>query len=198
MPHGTIETAIPPRRDVAREEMHHRLVDMRGYRRDDGLFEVEGRVTDRKPEDFVPGGVGETVPAGQPIHDMGVRLVFDANLIVRDVIPFMDSHPYPVCLGGGLALRSMIGVSIGSGWSREVRARLGGARSCTHLMEILIPMATTALQTMTVERRDRPEPLDANGRPRKIDTCYAYAAHQEPVRLRWPEHHRPLPNDSDA
>ena len=188
MPHGTIAPARP---DVTREEMHLRRIDMRGYRRSDGLFEVEGRVTDTKPEDFVPGGVGATVPAGQPIHDMGVRLVFDADMVVRDVIPFMDSTPYPACLGGGLALRSMIGLSIGNGWSKEVRARLGGARSCTHLMEILIPMATTAFQTMTVERRDRPEPLDETGRPRKIDTCYAYAAHQEPVRQRWPEFHRP-------
>jgi hypothetical protein len=44
---------------------------MRGYRCSDGLYEVEGRVTD----DFLPGGMGKMVQANQPIHDMGVHLV---------------------------------------------------------------------------------------------------------------------------
>ena len=38
--------------DPTREELHFRRIDMRGYRRSDGLLEVEGRVTDRKPTDF--------------------------------------------------------------------------------------------------------------------------------------------------
>ncbi len=176
-----------------REELHFRRIDMRGYRRDDGFFEVEGRVTDRKPFDFVPGGVGETVPATAPIHDMGVRLVFDADMVVHDVSTFTDAAPYPVCHAGGLALNTLKGVRIGNGWNKAVRSRLGGARSCTHLMELLIPLATTAFQTMSTERRDRPEPLDANGRPKKIDSCYAYAAHHEPVRKRWPAFHQPAP-----
>ena len=32
-------------------------------------------------------------------------------------------------------------------------------------------------------------PLDANGRPLKIDSCYAYASHRDMVRVRWPEHY---------
>lgn len=183
----------PSTPSVTRDELHFRRIDMRGYRRSDGLYEVEGRVTDTKPNDFAPGaGAGEVVPAHAPIHDMGVRLVFDLDMVIHGVETFMDATPFPVCLGGGLALQSLKGVRIGNGWSREVRSRLGGAASCTHLMEILIPLATTAFQTMITERRDRPEPLDANGRPRKIDSCYAYGAHTEVVQRRWPQFHRPL------
>ena len=40
-----------------------------------------------------------------------------------DVSTFMHATPYPACLGGGLALRSMIGVRIGGGWSKVVPAR---------------------------------------------------------------------------
>lgn len=32
--------------DITREELHFRRIDMRGYRRSDDLYEVEGRVTD--------------------------------------------------------------------------------------------------------------------------------------------------------
>ena len=177
--------------DVTREEIHHRRIDMRGFRRSDGLYEVEGRVTDRKPFDFKPGGDGETVPAERAIHDMGVRLVFDGQMIVRDVSTFMDATPYPGCLGGGLALRSLIGVRIGGGWTREVKTRLGGAASCTHLMELLIPLATTAIQSLSPVRHAGPDQLDDTGRPVKIDSCHAYAAGSDVVKRRWPAFHRP-------
>jgi hypothetical protein len=181
----------PPSGDVTREEIHFRRIDMRGYRRSDGLFEVEGRVTDRKPFDFQPGGDGESVPANEPIHDMGVRLVYDDEMVIQDVTTFTDSAPYPACFGGGLALRSLRGVRMSSGWNREVRSRLAGASSCTHLMELLIPMATAAIQSLSPQRNRLPDRLDGSGRPVKIDSCYAYGAGTDVVRRRWPAFHRP-------
>jgi hypothetical protein len=175
---------------ITREELHHRRIDMRGYRRSDGLYEVEGRVVDRKPHDFQAVG-GRAVPAHAPVHDMGVRLVFDDEMVVRDVATFTDAAPYLDCPGGGLALQALKGLRMTSGWSREVRNLLGGARSCTHLMELLIPLATTAFQSLSALRRERPDRLDAAGRPTKIDSCYAYAAEGDLVRRRWPEFHRP-------
>ena len=189
------------REDWTREEIHHRHIDMRGFRRSDGLYEVEGRVTDRKPFDFRPGGDGKTVPAEQAIHDMGVRLVFDEQMIVRDVFTFMEATPWPACLGGGLALRTLIGLRIGGGWTREVKTRLGGAASCTHLMELLIPMATAAIQSMSPQRNAGPDRLDASGRPVKIDSCYAYGAGSDVIKRRWPGFYRPvepaLPTDGE-
>jgi hypothetical protein len=178
-------------KDVARDEVHFRRIDMRGYRRGDGLYELEGRVTDRKPYDFVPYSGGRHVPANEPIHDMGVRLVFDDRLVVHEVETFTDASPYPHCPEGGRALQSLKGLRMTSGWSRAVKSRLGGARSCTHLMEILIPMATAAFQSLSAVNRSRAEVLDATGRPMKIDSCYAYGAERELVRRRWPEYFRP-------
>lgn len=176
--------------EVTREEIHHRRIDMRGFRRSDGLYELEGRVTDRKPFDFQPGGDGEVVRPHQPIHDMGVRMVFDEGLTIHDISTFMDSTPYPSCLGGGLALRAMKGLRIGGGWSREVKSRLGGAASCTHLMELLIPMATAAIQSLSPVRNAGPDKLDASGRPVKIDSCFAYGATSDVVKRRWPDFYR--------
>jgi len=180
------------REDATREELHSRRIDMRGFRRSDGLFEVEGRVTDRKSREFTPASGGRVVPAHEPVHDMGVRLVFDDSMVVHDVQTFTDAAPYPACPEGGRALQSLKGVRIAAGWNGEVRSRLSGARSCTHLMELLTPLATTAIQTMIALRMDQPEPLDANGRPRKIDSCYAYAAEGELVARRWPQFGRPI------
>lgn len=177
---------------ITREELHFRRIDMRGFRRSDGLYEVEGRVTDRKPHDFVPlRGGGRQVPANEPIHDMGVRLVYDDQLVVHAVETFTEAAPYAMCPQGGRALQSIKGLRMTSGWSKAVRSRLGGERSCTHLMELLIPLATVAYQSLSYPNRARPERLDATGRPVKIDSCYAYGAQRELVLRQWPEFHRP-------
>lgn len=179
--------------DATREELHFRRIDMRGFRRSDGLYEVEGRVVDRKPHDFSPGGIGKVVPANQPVHDMGVRLIFDEEMVVRGVETFMEASPFAACRGGGEVLQSLKGLRIGSGWRREVRNRIAAAQSCTHLAELLMPLATTALQSLSTMRKSRPTKLDATGRPTKVDSCFAYGGHQDTVLRRWPEFHRPTP-----
>jgi hypothetical protein len=178
---------------IVRRELHHRRIEMRGYSRSDGLYEVEGRVVDRKPHAFTPlSHGGKPVAAGEAVHDMGVRLVFDEHMVVHDVQTFTDSAPYEICPEGGRPLQVLKGLKLTKGWGQEVRRRLGGATSCAHLRELLVPMATTAFQSLTLLRMGRPDAVDAHGRPTKIDSCYAYAAHGEIVRMRWPGFHRPV------
>lgn len=174
---------------VTREDLHHRQIDLRAYRRSDGLFEVEGRVTDRKPFEFRSPNGDKRVPAGAAIHDVSVRLVFDAEMVVRDITGTTDSAPYDECYTARTTLAGLKGLRIGAGWGSEVRRRLGGAQSCTHMMELLGPMATAAYQALTVVRAGRPDVLDGSGRPVKIDTCLAYAKDGALVLRRWPAHY---------
>lgn len=177
---------------ISREELHHRRIDMRGYRRSDGLYEVEASVVDRKSHVFEPLLGGKTVHPGEPVHDMVVTVVFDLHMKVHDVRTVTRSAPYDICSAGGQALQSIKGLRMTAGWNKEVRDRLGGAKSCTHLMELLGPLATVAFQATSVMRRDQPTPVDAGGRPRKIDSCYAYGAQQDLVRIHWPRFYTPL------
>jgi hypothetical protein len=184
--------------NVIREELHFRRIDMRGYRRSDGLYEVEGRVTDRKPHDFVSLLGGKRLPAHEPLHDMGVRIVFDEQMLVRDVQTFTEAAPYSICPEGGRALQSLKGLRMTSGWSKAVRERLSGARSCTHLMQLLMPLATVAFQSLSSVRLAEPVRRDATGRPVKIDSCYASGAGRELVRRHWPEFHRPVRSEEQC
>lgn len=177
--------------EVTREELHHRRIDMRGFKRSDGLFEVEGRVVDRKPFDFVPWSDSRSVPANEPVHDMGVRIVYDMQMKVHAIETFTEAAPYRICPEGGRALQALVGLRMTSGWNKEVRNRLSGARSCTHLMELLTPLATAAFQSLSHLGKTRPQRFDATGRPLKIDSCYAYGAERENVLRHWPEYHRP-------
>ncbi|PRE16133.1 DUF2889 domain-containing protein [Burkholderia multivorans] len=177
---------------VAREPLHTRQITFEGFRRSDGLFEIEGYLTDRKPHDFAPPSSPRVVPAHEPIHDLGLRVVFDLDMIVHEVETFIRAYPYRECPGGGATLQALVGLRIGAGWSGEVRKRLPPGDTCTHLREILIPLATAAIQTVNPLRSQTLlDATDASGKPLKIDSCFAYGASRELVLQRWPAFHRP-------
>ncbi len=172
----------------AREELHFRRIDMHAYRRPDGLYEAEAVLVDRKPFDLaIPES--KTVPAGEAVHDMTVTLVFDAEMTVHEVRSSTRAGPFGECMAGGEALQSLKGLKIAGGWSRAVRERLRRPEVCTHLAELLIPLGTTATKALTLTKLSSPDPLDDNGRPKKIDSCYAYRADGAVVMKRWPAFH---------
>jgi hypothetical protein len=81
------------------------------------------------------------------------------------------------------------GLRIGPGGTAEVKRRLGGAKSCTHVLELLGPVATTAYQTLVIVRREQPDKLRPDGRPAKIDSCVAYGRSSELIKRRWPAYY---------
>jgi hypothetical protein len=173
---------------VGRRELHSRQIAMTGYVRDDGLYEIEGRILDRKTYPFQTDKAAKAVPPGAPIHHMWVRLVYDEDMRIHNVAAGTADAPYTDCFGAAESLQSLRGLLMSGGWSQEIRARLAGAKGCTHLTQLLQPMATTAFQTLSQVRQSRPFKLDAGGRPEKIDSCWAYASDRAVVAMRWPEH----------
>jgi Protein of unknown function (DUF2889) len=170
---------------VTREELHARSIKITGYRRSDGLYEIEGRLLDTKPFDFKPVSGDRVIAAGEPIHHMGVRLVYDETMTVRDVIAVADAVPYAECTGGPSTLKSLIGLSMTSGWSAETRKRLAGSASCVHLAGLMVPMAATAFQSMVVLRLEQRQASGVEHKP-SVDSCLAYSRHGELMRTRYP------------
>jgi Protein of unknown function (DUF2889) len=81
-----------------RREAHHRIVDMRAFARDDGLFDVEAHLVDRKPFAFHRIAAPAPTPAGQALHDLWVHLTVDRQNVVRAVEAASDVTPYaPRC-----------------------------------------------------------------------------------------------------
>lgn len=160
---------------------------MRGYRRIDGLFDIEAHLVDTKTHKLTLEN-GHIVSPGEPVHDMSIRLVVDASLNVIDVVAVTDAAPFAACPEATATLQSLKGLRIGAGWSMAIRERLSGRNGCTHLTELLKPLGTAAFQTLAPIRLSQPVAVDASGKPRKIDSCYAYASDREIVRRRWPIH----------
>lgn len=161
--------------DVTRQELHVRRIECRGFRRSDGLWEVEGTLRDNKSYPLELGDRG-TITPDDAVHDMRLRLTFDDEMTIRDVGVTMAKTPYSICPGAAGIMPALIGVRIGVGWLSEVRKRLPRTERCTHLYEMLPPLATAAWQTMSIQRQN------PNSDPAKVGTCYAYGA--ERLRLR--------------
>jgi len=183
---------LPP--PAPRRHLHTRKISCEGYRREDGLWDVEARIVDAKTFPSRESIRGLRQP-GEPVHDMTLRLTIDDDMVVRDIEVATLSAPYPPCFGVAPAFKGLIGRKIGAGWRRAVQECVGGVKGCTHLRELLLPAATVAFQTLGSWPEDGqpvvlPEPDYKTERPYFVDGCKAWASDGEIVATLYPHYHR--------
>lgn len=187
---------MPLPASVPREHLHTRTVTCQGFLRQDGLWDIEGRIVDVKTYAFDNEWRGH-VGAGTPVHEMWIRLTLDDRLEIKEVAAATDHSPFRICPDILPNFQRLVGVKIGHGFTREVRARLGGREGCTHIVEMLQQVATVAFQTTVAKRAqtlrqqqkaDRPaeaaadpaagDPASAPDKPKRrpivVDTCHAW------------------------
>jgi hypothetical protein len=179
-----------------REHLHTRRVECRGFRRSDGLWDIEGHLTDVKTYSFPSDEYGEVV-AGAPVHEMWLRMTVDDGLTIHAIEAATDASPYRLCPDIAPNFQRLVGLRIGPGFTAKVRERVGGVEGCTHLVELTGPIATTAFQTIfPVLHRERRERERREGkraesgpakRPRLLGTCHAFAPDSEITKRNWPE-----------
>ncbi|MGF1477625.1 MAG: DUF2889 domain-containing protein [Geminicoccaceae bacterium] len=180
---------MPLPREVEREPVHQRDILCRGFKRRDGLWDIEGRLTDTKSYPFSNAWRG-TIEPGEPLHDMWLRLTVDDQLTVRDVAAASDAVPFAICPAITPAFKKLIGLTIGPGWRREVRARVGGVQGCTHLVELLGPLATTAFQTVLAARTKETKDDGEERVPGHLDSCHALRRDGPVVRKHYSKWYR--------
>jgi hypothetical protein len=174
-----------------RKHIHTRAIDYRGYEREDGLFDIEAHMTDVKTYSFQNNWRGE-VPAGEPLHEMLLRVTIDETFEIKDVVAVTDHSPFAMCPDITPNYKSLIGIRMGPGWRRAIRQKVGGVEGCTHLTELLFPMATVAMQTIWPLLRHRQNRADSDipkssKRPAVLDTCHAWASDSEVVKENAPD-----------
>ena len=113
---------------VEREAIHRRDIECHGYRRSDGLWDIEGRMVDTKTYAFDNRHRGRVEP-GTPVHEMWIRMTLDDRLEIQDIEAATDHHPFPNCPDIAPDYRVMVGTRIRPGWTRRVKERLGQARA---------------------------------------------------------------------
>ncbi|MEM6904213.1 MAG: DUF2889 domain-containing protein, partial [Pseudomonadota bacterium] len=117
----------------------------------------------------------------------------DDALTVVDADASTDGSPFSICGSITPVYRELVGLRIGPGWTKQTKSRFGGIQGCTHITELLGPVATTAFQTVypyLARKHQKPvegDVTDKNKPPPLLNTCHAFAAHSPLVKKRWPE-----------
>lgn len=169
---------------------HRRAITAEAYAREDGLWDIEARLTDTKPRDIELAG-GGIRPIGQPLHDLWLRVTIDLRMNVVDAEACSDWVPYPThCDTIGPAYRKLIGLNLTKGFRKAVRERLSGVAGCTHLTELAGVLPTTAIQAFAGDVfnvRDGATVNDPNPEPPyQLHGCHALHFEGEVVRQFYP------------
>lgn len=179
---STIVVAHSP---ANRRLVHTRKVAVQAYLRDDGLWDLEARLSDVKTRDMpLASGIR---PAGEPVHEMLLTVTINRDFEVLAAHAATTRMPYPGhCDQIPSAYAKLIGLNLMQGFKKNAVARLGGVDGCTHLTELTAVLPTAAVQAMAGERDEESAKNQAQ-RPFQLDRCYAMRADGPAVQVFYPQ-----------
>ncbi|RYF18424.1 MAG: DUF2889 domain-containing protein [Comamonadaceae bacterium] len=131
---------------VARRPIHTRRIAFEGFLREDGLWDIDCELRDTKAEAIHMRERG-TLPAGEPVHLLRVRLTVDDSLTIREVQTGVLNVPFDEChRPAAEPMQKLVGLTMGPGWRKAIDGAIGGVAGCTHLRELVFNAATAAFQ----------------------------------------------------
>lgn len=134
--HGAEGSAIP---------LHRRTMVFEAFDQGDSI-EVVGRLSDVRPWSDGSNSVAT-------VHDMELRVrVRTEDYVIVDASAHMDTFPHIECPTIEDAFSGLVGLSVSRGYTKEVQARFGGPRGCTHLEQIARSLGPVVIQAVTSRR----------------------------------------------
>ncbi|MBS0445267.1 MAG: DUF2889 domain-containing protein [Proteobacteria bacterium] len=184
-----LPTAAPER-----QLKHRRSIDVQIYARGNGLWEVDATVRDVRPHDTrMPRGI---LPAGEPIHEMLLRLVVDEQFDIVEAGAETLSMPYPgACDSYGDVYGRLAGLNLMRGFRHGVKERVGGIQACTHVTELAQVLPTAVVQAFAGEVIDTRGDAAGATQPFQIDRCHALRADGDAVKTYYPRWYRAPASD---
>src|SRR5215468_6163306 len=136
---------MPLAPSVKRTRLSTRRVIYDGFRRDDGLFDIEGHLVDVKDHDYAL--LTGLRAAGAPVHDMWARVTVGSDYVIRALEVKTDAMPYPdACNRIETAYRKLVGASLLHGFRKALYDAMRGVRGCSHITELLAHLPNAAIQ----------------------------------------------------
>jgi hypothetical protein len=166
---------MPLSSSVPRELRHTRAIQVDAFARDDGLWDLDARISDVKTRDIrLASGLR---PGGAPVHDLWLRITINTDLIIVDAEASSDAVPYPgYCDTIAPAYKSLIGLSLTNHFRLRLKDRLAGVLGCTHLTELSLVLPTAAIQAFAndvIKTRDGDGDDMSTEQPFQLDRCHA-------------------------
>jgi len=173
---------MPLPEPAPRKLSHTRTLSLQGYERADGLWDIEGHIVDVKPHFFsLSGCVRE---AGEPIHEMRVRLTIDRDMKIHDAVATSEAIPYRGHCDSTLPdYGKLVGLNLGKGFRRAVLERMGGVKGCTHITEMLTHLPSAAFQVLS----SQPHLYDPAKANFAVGRCVGLQQGGETVKQHYPQ-----------
>jgi hypothetical protein len=143
--------------------VHERRLTFKTYPLENDRVMVEGWLKDER---LVPGfhWNGRSRPPGV-VHWMCVRLLVGGRpLSILDAEAEMPGVPHELCPTTMESVKKVVDIPIVSGYTDEVKRRLGGVEGCAHLMHLILAMGPAALHGYWAQRSRTQRPV-----PRSMD-----------------------------
>jgi len=129
-----------------KEKIHTRVITVNSYEMDDGMIQIEGILTDERFFPFYYYSRDQHLDPGI-VHQMTVRLDLALpDLEVKEATAVMNDVPIDGCREIETFVKKLMGLKIKPGFTRKVRALLGGVEGCLHLTNLILAMGSAALQ----------------------------------------------------
>jgi hypothetical protein len=134
---------------------------------------VHGTLEDRRPRG-VPNWIQHD---GDIIHRMEVTLTVTwPDLVVAAIDGAMPTFPHAdVCPEALPPLQSLVGLTVGAGFTRAVNERIGRERGCTHITALILAMGPVVRQGAGAAFGFA-TPGDPHGTPWFVNSCQAWRA----------------------
>lgn len=177
-----------PPSTAARKRVHTRRITLEGWKREDGLWDIEGHLTDIKDHDYSLGsGVR---PTGEPVHDMSIRITIDKDFKVLAAFVCSDAVPYPGgCDTIAPAYQQIVGLNLMQNFRRRIGEIFGSVKGCSHLTELLVVLPAAAFQTFASDMTET-EGHAPGTKPFPLDKCHALETTTATVRRYYPRWYR--------
>ena len=173
-----------------RSPLHNRNIFLKGFLRHDNLYDIEAELIDTKHYS-IPNEDRGNIVAGDPIHNMIIKITLDKTLTIKNASAVTLHGPFNICKNANKNFSKIIGIQIKPGWKKKILKLIGSINGCTHISELLTPIATTAYQTIKGHeaRVNKEEKRDQNTKPSLLGTCHAFNPKGKVVQRLWPEWH---------
>lgn len=194
-PHPTFSLMTLPGRAADRQLLHRRQIDVQVFSRGDGLWEVDATLSDVRTHDVQL--LTNLRPAGEPIHDLLLRLVVDRKLDILEAGARSTATPHPgQCEAVGDTYDRLVGLNLLQGFRAALRQRVGGVLGCTHLTELAQVLPTAVIQALAGSVLDTRGGGEGTAKPFQLDRCHALRSDGPIVRLHYPRWARPADEPS--
>jgi len=171
---------------TGRTPLHSRSITAQSYERDDGQWDIDVRLLDVKAYDFSRRD-GSEQKAGEPVHDMLLRITFNDELTITDAVAAYDAAPYgDNCSAIAPEYAALVGMNLLRSFRDTVKARFGRVAGCTHMSELTRVLPTVAVQTMAKQRRKK-QAAPTRKRPFQLQGCHALRLDGPVVREYYPQ-----------